>query len=352
MRAHPECARRHRLLSLCTVGAAIVAACKFSAGVEDRVVDALPDASACATASTECLDGDTLRTCVAAGDAATDRICAWGCRTTPFARCAEIVPAGGGVMPTDVAPSTELGVLVFEPGTTIDGDNGRIGTAAEADKYRASGPVGVMNGIDYQVRGNIAVFRFTKLRIAGALTLIGSRSIALVADGEILVEGVVDARGSCVGSNAGPGGFAGGFKQGGKGSGSGGGSGAIGANEGGGGGGYGGTGGSGGNGVFAAGGGPYGDATITLLFGGAGGGGGSGGTNSGSGGGGGGAVQLVSNARILISGGINAGGCGGQTGVNGNDGGGGGGAGGTILVEGKVVEISGTLAVNGGGGGG
>lgn len=352
MRARTPRARRHRLLSLGAVGAAILAACTFSAGVEDRVVDALPDASTCVAASTECLDGETLRTCAASGEAATDHVCAWGCRTTPFARCAEIVPAGSGVMPVDVAPSTELGVIVLEPGTTLDGDNGRIGTLANPNQYRGSGAPGVMNGIDYQVRGPIAVFRFNKLQIAGALTLIGNRSIALVADGDILVEGIVDARGGCAGSNAGPGGFAGGFKQGGKGSGSGGGAGAIGANEGGGGGGHGAAGGSGGNGVFAAGGGPTGDATISVLFGGAGGGGGSGGASSGSGGGGGGAFQLVSNSRILISGGINAGGCGGKTGTGGNDGGGGGGAGGSILIEGKLVELSGTLAVNGGGGGG
>lgn len=345
---------RARLLRVGAIGAAILAACEFSAAVQPHDgAPVVPDASACPGSSTECIGSDVLRTCEGPGATAVDRTCSWGCRTQPFARCAELVPAGGGVTPQDVVPDPALLAVTLAAGTIIDGDDGRIGFSNDATAVRAAG-TGIISGIDYQARAGdtIAVFRFKELRIDGALSLTGAKAIALVADGDITIDGVVDAQGGCAGSNAGPGGFRGGAKQGGVGSGPGGGSGAANANEGGGGGGHGAAGGSGGGNALAAGGTAYGDARITMLVGGAGGGGGGGGMNSGSGGGGGGAVQLVSNGRIVIGGGINAGGCGGQTGVGGNDGGGGGGAGGTILVEGKLIEIAGTLAVNGGGGGG
>jgi hypothetical protein len=287
-------------------------------------------------------------------------MCGWGCGTTPSPHCLQIVPAGGAVMAGDVGVGSDALMDISLPANTIiDSDDGTI--KAGTTTLRAGGS-GVIAGMDFEMRGSaVAMLRFKSLTIGGTLYLRGSNAIALVADGAIDVNGIVDARGTCMGSAAGPGGFTGGAK-GVNGGGAGGGVGSDGQSQGGGGGGYGGTGGTGGNGLDSAnpipGGTPYGDAVISALVGGAGGGGGGagGGGATGVGGGGGGALQLVSNAQITIESGagINAGGCGGRNGSGPNDGGGGGGAGGTILLEAPHVSITATgkLAVNGGAGGG
>lgn len=274
--------------------------------------------------------------------------CPWGCIDE---RCAVVVPAGGGVRPEDTKPETlaTLGEIVLPSGTTIDGSAGTI--------------TNVTGGFTHELRagGTIAVFRMKSLTITGQVKLIGPAAIAIVTDGAIVVNAVVDAKGSC-GSNEnatlpGPGGFRGGLAAGTNGSGAGAGSGTV-AKAGAGGGGNGTRGGSGGIGPLmapgGAGGAIAGTPTIDMLFGGGGGGCTDGGGGRGMGGGGGGAVQLVSNTRItLASGGIDAGGCPGDSGQgNGEDGGGGGGAGGTILLEAPIIDgTNGRLAVNGGGGG-
>ena len=333
---------------------ALAAACGFSTRIDnsatDAAADAIPDASACRGASQECL-GDVLRACSGEGALPVDRTCPVGCTTSPDVHCVAIQPHGGGAVAADL-DSTGLANVSLQPNLIIDGDTGRIGTTGNPTLVRGSGP-NILNGIDYQVRGTIAVFRFKKLTIQGDVALIGGRAIVLVSDDDLDVGGVIDARGTCVGTNAGPGGHAGGPKAtDGVIAGNGGGTGTSTNKLGGGGGGHGGVGGVGRDTVT---GGPvFGDAVITVLEGGGGGGGGGGGAGAGAGGGGGGAIQLLSNGRIRIpaGAGINAGGCGGATGIGGNDGGGGGGAGGTILLEGRTVDIDGTLAGNGGGGGG
>lgn len=72
--------------------------------------------------------------------------------------------------------------------------------------------------------------------------------------------------------------------------------------------------------------------------------------NGGAAGDGGGAIFLASDVSITIAGSINAGGGGGSSGPS-NGGGGGGGSGGMIVLESKMVSISGAIAANGGGGG-
>jgi hypothetical protein len=272
--------------------------------------------------------------------------CNWGCIEN---RCAIVVPAGGGVNPDDTKPETfaALSDIVLPAGTTIDGSTGTI--------------TGITAGFAFEPRGSIGMFRMKSLTINGQVKLAGSAAIAIVTDGPIAVNAVVDVKGAC-GSNdsatlPGPGGFAGGLAAGANAVGPGSGGGAI-ARAGGGGGGNGTRGGSGGTGpaaaVGGAGGAIAGTPTIEMLFGGGGGGGTDGAGGRGRGGGGGGAVQLVSNTKITIaSGGIDAGGCPGDSGQgNGEDGGGGGGAGGTILLEAPIVDgDGGRLAVNGGGGG-
>ncbi len=339
-------------LRFVTLASGVLVACKFSAQLApDAGPDGLPDAGVCAAASRECL-GDTYRECTDKDATAIDTACAWGCLEFPLAHCAQLDPHGSAVVPDDLS-SDGLITVELETGITIDGDTGRIGTGVAPSLVRAAG-TGVIGGIDFQQRANnIAVFRFKSLRIKGSLFLTGVRAIALVSDGDIRVDGVIDARGACTPPNAGPGGQPGRVHDvavavv----------SGGLGAStdfdrDGGGGGGHAGTGGTG-KGMHP-GGMPFGDADITVLAGGGGGGGGGGAGGSGDGGGGGGALQLVSNGTIAIAdvAGINAGGCGGETGLGDNDGGGGGGAGGTILLEAQVVKLDGALAVNGGGGGG
>jgi hypothetical protein len=342
------------------VACGAIIACSFSTNhgvVDGNMIDTPhppPDAGPCTMQSAECF-GDVLRTCSGSGVLPEDTTCNWGCGS---ARCLQIVPAGGAVMPGDVGLGSDaLLDISLGSGTVINGDDGSIGKTGTM--VRRAG-TGVVDGIDFEDRAGsaVAMFRFKSLQISGMVRLQGHRAIALVADGPIDIAGIVDAQGGCIGTHAGPGGFVGGMK-GSAGDGLGGGSGSGDQNQGGGGGGYGGIGGTGGNGGDVlnpiAGGSAYGDDAITILVGGAGGGGGGkgGGGQTGTGGGGGGAVQFVSNTHIeVISGGINAGGCGGRDGSGANDGGGGGGAGGTILLEAPAVHIVGALAVNGGAGGG
>lgn len=341
------------------VATSVVAACQFSAGrlPSDGNTDAAsPDAGMCASLESECV-GDSLRVCTALGVPPTDFPCGWGCLSGQTPHCAHVIPSGSGgvdgngVRASDVAPDG-LSDVTLPDGIIFDGDFGRVGTLGNANLFHGPQP-GIENGVDFQNRGPISMFRFKSLRIAGGVSLIGKRPIAIVADGAITINGLINAQNACTQSSAGPGGYDGGSASGQDGSQPagtmGGGSGAP-ASSGGGGAGHGTAGGSG---AAAKGGMPYGDLAITTLVGGAGGGAGGGGANFGRGGGGGGALQLVSNTRIVITaGGINASGCGGNAGTGANDSGGGGGAGGTILIEAPSVDIAGTLAANGGGGGG
>jgi hypothetical protein len=301
-----------------TVLFALVTACKMF-DLNESPPDATPDAGADGPSS---VDADGCG-------------CAWGCIS---GHCARLVPAGGGVTPDDLAPDPSLQDFLLAT-ATFDSSAGTIS--------------GITSGFDFVVRGAIGVFRFKSLHIAGHIALQGTRPIALVADGEIVIGDVVEA-GTCVYGDPGPGGLAGAAgKLAATGSGGGGGGGND-TSAGGGGGGHGDGGGSGGGGP--AGGVAFGDATITALRGGGGGGGGGGNGNAGGGGGGGGAVQIASNTQITITngGGINAGGCGGHAldGSASHGAGGGGGAGGTILLEAPVISVWGALAVNGGSGAG
>ncbi|HEY1557196.1 MAG TPA: hypothetical protein VGF94_20310 [Kofleriaceae bacterium] len=300
-------------------------------------IDAPLDAPVCPSAAVSCLDANTLLTCTMPGVVGTLTACAWGCDPIDgAAKCYAVVPAGGGVLPGDVMPDSMLGDVTITGTVTLDADAGTISTGG-----------GSVAGFTYQLNGNVAVFRLASLTIEGTLVANGSHPVALVANGDITIEGFVDGRGGCVGLAGGPGGGSGGNRTE---TGGGSGGGQFGQmNDGGGGGGHGGSGGSGGShdSQMAAGGSSFGDEVISTLAGGGGGGGG-----QGSGGGGGGGIQLVSNGTITIAagGGINVGGCGGQN--NGSPSGGGGGAGGTILLEAPAITIVGALAANGGGGGG
>lgn len=328
-------------------------------GVLDDALDAstTPDASICAAASIECADATVLRTCSAPGVPVVDRTCNWGCISATTPHCGQLTPTTGAVPADKVTSFTGLGDVDFVTGIIVNTSTGQIGTTANPDAIHDDN-VGVNNGVDYQEYGinpGVTVFRFRKLIISGNITVVGTHAVAFVADQEITISGVIDARGPCTKTGqtvgvAGPGGFAGGAQKA-NGLGTGGGAGGGTDNtKGGGGAGHGSTGGAGGNGG-GAGGIAY-NATIAALVGGSGGGGGGGGNgNTQPGGGGGGAIQIISNKSIAISaGGINAGGCGGFS-TTGPDSGAGGGAGGLIILEAPAVTLAGALAVNGGGGG-
>jgi len=340
-----------RSFTLHVVGWLFAAGCGFS--VASQPGDAAPDtgvsdAGPCTGPSASCA-ADVLRTCADDRSEVVETPCPWGCEASTSAHCRVLMPSGGAVTGTDL-DTTGLVDLVLSA-TTIDSTDGEI------VGVRPPG-AGVMAGIDYEVRGEIAVFRVNSLRIAGPIKLRGSRAIAIVASGAILVDDLIDGRGDplCTlnGRTAGPGGFTGGDKEQ-TAPGSGGGTGSVVDDNGGGGGGHCAVGGPGSvaAGIVSAGGPAFGTAAILQLVGGGGGGGGGGAANAGLGAGGGPALQLVSNTTIAISamGGINAGGCGGDEGTGGSDAGGGGGAGGTILLEAPTITIAGKLAVNGGGGG-
>jgi hypothetical protein len=341
------------------VAGGMFAACQFSHGQwQGDGSSQPPDAGMCTSLSTECV-GDSLRYCMEVGGSAMDIPCGWGCESGPPPRCRHVIPSGSGGVETNGVTAADVAGDMLLPttllgGETLDSDNGRIGITGDLDKHHSS-TEGIENGIDFRFRGPISMWRFGSLTINGTITVIGARPVALVSDGEVIINGVVNASGICSGFIAGPGGGSGGSNESQAGFPPvgitvGGGSGAT-LTSGGGGGGHGSN---GGDGVAAQGGVPYGDVEIKLLVGGAGGGAGGGGANYGRGGGGGGALQIISNTRITVigSGGINAGGCGGKFGTGNGDSGGGGGAGGAILLEAPIVTINGVLAANGGGGGG
>ncbi|MGE5182856.1 MAG: hypothetical protein ACM31C_12365 [Acidobacteriota bacterium] len=307
--------------------------------------DAGVDAAACVVTTSVC-DGDTLRETCADGSALATT-CDWGCMPGAAPRCLQLVAAGGAVTPADLDPAGLADVVV--PDAVLDSDAGTIGG------IRGAG-TDVISGIGYtQVTSPVpaATFRFKSLHVTGQLHLQGTRALALVADGDIVIDGMLDGTYACGGAHPGPpGGSAGGMAS--AGLGTGGGAAGNGASQGGGGGGYGHVGGAGGvnSGTPPAGGITWGTPEIMLLVGGSGGGAGNG-TSGGIGGAGGAAIQLVSNTSITISttGIVNAGGCGGSAQPNAAPGGGGG-AGGAILLEAPSVTVNGVLAVNGGGGAG
>ena len=333
------------------VGLLALAGCGRFFGLDPPVTrDAIGDGeTVCTNASLTCASADVLRSCAAAGELATDTQCAWGCIDAPgtTAHCGELAPSGGAVESMDLVADAALLDVTLSGDIGISSDSGQI-TIGNA--ILRAGVTGVDAGIDFQVRGTVAVFRFRSLTIVGPVIVVGSHAVAFVADGPIEVAGTVDMRGLCNNSAPGPGGFPGGGR-GQDATGNGAGSRGI-INEGGGGGGHGGVGGAGGT-VGNPNGGPmFGGPRIPTLSGGGGGGGGGDQNNGGAGGGGGGALQIASNAHIAIAngGGINAGGCGGKA-ASSTGAGGGGGAGGAILLEAPVITIAGALAVNGGGGG-
>ena len=239
---------------------------------------------------------------------------------------------------------TQLGDVVVDESCTVDASNP---TSCFGQKAKSK-------VVDQKGAGRLTVVFARSIRVEPNVTIrVGAPSaIAIVAIDTFDIRGTIDA--SARSEYASAGGYAGdhtgsapldghgpgGGKAGTRTSGSGGGA-------------YCGTGGSGGiqsGEVAAAGGKSYGSDTLIPLVGGS--SGGYGGLGAGSGGG---AVQLVAGSKVIVSSDavVTAGGGGGYaSGVVNTQPGGGGGSGGAILIESKSVDMLGTLAVNGGAGGG
>ncbi len=330
--------------------------------VVDGRVDATPpdgppiDVGGCAEGALRC-SGATLEIC-SGGVYTTLENCEFGCVSSPEPRCGSPVFSNGITM-----EDMKGGWSDFQPEageTIIDSDLVTItgpGSPAADDFYFR-----IRNRDDLGLPPLLILsFRSVFIPEGAIIKVKGERPIALAAEEEIVIEGIVDA-GVTTQGVPGPGGYPGGTDGNpgmGPGKGIQGNVGALNILEGGGGGGAfgagGGAGGAGGTVAGGAGGNTYGNPQVNPLVGGSGGGSGGKGTggNPGGGGAGGGAVMLASlnSVRIAAVGIITAGGEGGKGGAL-QEAGGGGGSGGAIVLAAPVVDVYGILAANGGGGGG
>ncbi|HEY6160000.1 MAG TPA: T9SS type A sorting domain-containing protein [Bacteroidia bacterium] len=231
----------------------------------------------------------------------------------------------------------------------------------------------------YQALNNTTLaggtYNFTSFTISPGVTVTvtGTQPLTIMCSGNVAINGTLDASGGngtngVTSSNAGTGGVGvAGGSNGGDGiysnntgpldgqAGFGNGMGAYGSGWSGGGGAGFDTVGQSSGGVGGAGGPIYGDAQLTVVYGGSGGGGGSGGYSCGSGGGGaGGGVIVISSCGTITIGATGMvktnGGNGGSDGT-GNCGGGGGGSGGTIWMGASTITNNGSISSVGGAGG-
>ncbi len=241
----------------------------------------------------------------------------------------------------DTCVATPSDPLEIDVPTTYDTDTGQL-----LSNQGSSMPQHVVFSTD---TGTIDAVFATSISIGptAALTVTGSRPVALVATGTITVEGTIDldAGGAGVpfsGCNIEIGGD---------------GQNDTGGGAGGGGGGFRGAGADGGNGDQDMGQSTHGAGGQIVALpaapraGCAGGRGGNGNAPGGTAGVAGGAILIASESSVSVSGTISASGGGGQGGHAPDGGGAGGGSGGMIVIEASSLVVTGALVANGGGGG-
>lgn len=313
-------------------------------------------------------DADQLVSCNADGNGAVSTTCPLGCDATAL-KCKGVDPSNN--LASNLDQAAGQGDVALPDGTTINTDNGSVtGTG---------GAIAVANVIVSQSGGPMMRVLMAKSFTIGDVRVTGTAALAIVAAGDITLNGTLDL--SADGVTAGPGAIACA------------GAGEGGANNvgsfsrapagnsggyptylwnigGGGGGGFGSVGGTGGAYSTAspggAGGTTNGAPTLVPLRGGCPGGDGQSGPHGGRGGG---AIQLVANGTVHLTGTatkkaqIHVGGGGGEAGELGRAattdtnpvfGSGGGGAGGGVLIEAATVTLdaaTGIWAAGGGGGG-
>ena len=275
-------------------------------------------------------DGSSLASCDAEGTVSATTDCALGCATTPAAHCKTLAPR---YLPDVCATPSAVDLMVAANGT-LDTDLDASCTGGIIEQ--TGGPaLCVIHARTIDVTQSVTL----KLIASSAASKIKSgRAVALVADMDLTIAGIVDASASQ--NQSGPGG---GYVQSG---------GAATPTTAFGGAGFHTNGGAGGSDSMSGGAGNGGTAmpdpaALTIFEGGPYG-------NGIGGGGGGGALMLISCAgAVRVTGQVVAGGGGGLGAVHltGPVGGAGGGAGGYIVVQGAAIEITGGVFANGGGGG-
>ncbi|RLB52413.1 MAG: hypothetical protein DRJ42_14970 [Deltaproteobacteria bacterium] len=335
----------------------------------------------CVLACVETCDGDDRVTC-AGGE--VREACPLGCDPTSI-ECRVLVPSnvGGSVALDSGTSGLAVGVTAPEVLIFDTDDGGRIDrynpATGERTLVRMSASGSVDAGIYHEQRGgegsetpsgaeipDLAVWVMDSLTVGamGTIHFVGTRAAVVLVEGDVLVEGRINARAEWlldtdgaevfVHAPAGGGGFEGtdgeGFGGGGEGN-------ADSSRRGGGGGGSygspGGQGGSAGRGGTPGDPGPvYGDEGLVPLYGGS--AGGAGADEIAAGGDGGGALQISAGGTLTVttSAIIDASGEGGYGASGNRGGGGGGGAGGSVLLEAAAISIAGTVGAPGGGGGG
>src|SRR6185295_6878453 len=110
---------------------------------------------------------------------------------------------GGGVQLVDLDPTGLLDVTIDG---AVDGTSGAIsGTTSH-------GPApGIQNGVDFLTRNNIGIFRAKSFHFTGGtISFGGNIAFAMVSDGPIIIDTIIDAKGTCTTTTHGPGGFSGG----------------------------------------------------------------------------------------------------------------------------------------------
>jgi len=344
--------------------------CEFDAG------DAM---ASCVGECVDRCDGDDRVTC---DGGETRQNCPLGCDTTSI-DCRVLVPSNvGGSIALDsgtaglVVGAAAPEVLIFD---TDDGGRIDLYDPMTGDRtvVRASASGSVDAGIYHEQRTgagpetpagavvpDLAVWVMDSLTVGamGTIHFVGTRAAVVLVEGDVLIEGRINARAEWLLDTDGdpefvraPAGGRGDVDADGDGFGGGGQGNADGGRRGGGGGGsYGSSGGRGGN--TGRGGTPgdpgqvYGDEDLVPLYGGS--GGGAGADEDAAGGDSGGALQISAGGALTVSMGaiVDASGEGGYAATRG--GGGGGGAGGSVLLEAAAISIVGTVGAPGGGGGG
>jgi hypothetical protein len=293
----------------------------------------------CEPGTSSCAANQTIH-CSDEGQVKEIEPCGLGCNDTGE-RCIDVDPSNGLAGYLDM--SDEAPVVVLANGAIFDTDSGTIedadGTVIEVPEFKVSAPV---DGVA------VRVFAVKGLTVGDA-TVRGTRAMAIVSDGDVLIRGhlrvlagsaVEDAcvAGESTCQSQSPGGF-------------------TGACNGAGGGGFGEEGAAGGDATVggitvagAAGGVASGNSSLVPLRGGCSGGGVAGAQPHG--GAGGGAVQLVSRTLILVEDSTAQASIDGSGhGATGSSRGPGGGSGGGVLLEApRVVISSGTYVVANGGG--
>ena len=376
--------------SRCDAAGDAIIACGAD-GMEEAPVDCGADqhceasgdgaSASCVSDCVQGCDGDDRVTC---DGGKVRETCLLGCDATTM-ECHVLRPSNvGDAVAMDLGTSALSIGMTAEEVLIFDTDTGRVDRYWPATGARMEVRAAVTDDVDAgiyheQLDGpgtktpsgatipDLAVWVMDGLTVGtmGTIYFVGRRAAVLLVEGDVLVEGRINARAARLkdtdGSDLfvdGPAAGGGAVSESGRGYGGGreGRRGGDNRDSGGGGGSFGSPGGRGGeaeSGTTAAPGPVYGNAELVPLYGGSAGGAGADDSNA-AGGDAGGALQISVGGRLTVAADaiIDASGRGGFGAIGPYGGGGGGGSGGGLLLEAAVISIAGIVGVPGGGGGG